>query len=98
MVFGFPCPGCGGTTSFAYFVRGDWRQAASSNLAGFGCALMSALMIPWSLASAVAGRTWGLRDPLTAAVWLLAILGGLSGIQWLMRVLTHEGFVNFPPL
>ena len=90
IVFGMPCPGCGGTTSFAYFVRGAWWQAASSNLAGFGCALMSALMIPWSLASAVSGRTWGLRDPLTAFVWLLAILASLSGLQWLARVFAYE--------
>lgn len=86
ILFGLRCPSCGSTTSFAYFVRGDWDSAVRSNAAAFGLALISALMIPWGAYSAWHGRAWRIEQPATACVWLLSAVVGLSVIQWAVRL------------
>jgi len=45
-VFGLPCPSCGMTTSFSYFVRGQWLSALRANAAGLLLALSCAVQIP----------------------------------------------------
>lgn len=84
--FGVPCPSCGGTTTFALFVRGRWSLAAASNPAAFGLALLSTLMIPWSLYSAAVGRTWRVPHPDLAALWVLGLFCAVSLGQWLVAL------------
>lgn len=78
-----PCPSCGGTTAFALFVRGRWMESARANVSAFGAAILSALMIPWSLYSSWIGRTWKLERPDLACLWILGVLGGIAMLQWL---------------
>ncbi|TWT83700.1 hypothetical protein CA13_51670 [Planctomycetes bacterium CA13] len=35
ILFGVRCPSCGMTTSWAYFMHGQWFQSAATNLGGF---------------------------------------------------------------
>jgi hypothetical protein len=46
-LFGVPCPTCGFTTSFAYFVRGNWLMSLYNQPAGFLTAVL-ALAVAWA--------------------------------------------------
>src|SRR5438876_11312825 len=48
-VTGHPCPSCGMTTSFAWFVRGRLDRSFQANPGGSLLALASAMLIPWLL-------------------------------------------------
>ncbi|MFV0443608.1 MAG: DUF2752 domain-containing protein [Planctomycetaceae bacterium] len=81
--FGIPCPSCGGTTAFALFVRGRWIESARANLSAFGAAILSAVLIPWSLYSSGIGHTWGIQRPDVAGLWILGVMGTIAILQWL---------------
>lgn len=80
--FGRPCPGCGMTTSFAHFVRGNWRASAQANPAGLWMAAGCLALIPWCVVSAIRGRWWGVDDPWPPAAVMAASWGGLSLLVW----------------
>lgn len=80
--FGRPCPGCGMTTSFAHFVRGEWRASAQANPAGLWMAAGCFALIPWCIVSAVRGRCWGVDDPWPTAAVIAASWGGSSLLVW----------------
>ena len=61
-VTGQPCPSCGMTTAFAWFVRGRFDRSWQANPVGSLLALTCLLLIPWLLAGVVRGRT-GLCGP-----------------------------------
>ena len=82
LIFSRPCPGCGMTTCFAHFVRGEFKAAAQANPAGLLLAIVSALMIPWSLMSAAQSRFWLIDDPMMAVTGLLVSVGGISLFSW----------------
>lgn len=86
LVFSKPCPGCGMTTCFAYFVRGDIVAAAQANSAGLLLAVVSVLMIPWSLVSAARGRLWFVDDPIPVCAGLLVALGATALALWSWRL------------
>lgn len=85
-LFGIPCPSCGMTTSFAHFVRGEFVPSLQANWVGTILATTCALMIPWATISVVLGRTWKIKDPIFAALVLLATICGLSLINWIFIV------------
>ncbi|MCX7409926.1 MAG: DUF2752 domain-containing protein [Planctomycetales bacterium] len=85
-LFSKPCPGCGMTTSFSHFVRGDLLTAGRVNPAGLLLAAVSALMIPWCLFSAVQGRLWCVDEPLPFFAYLVIALGGVSTALWAWRL------------
>ena len=87
-LFGKPCPGCGITTSFAHFVRGEWRSAAFANPAGLLLALNCAGLIPWCWWSASRGRMWMVDDPWPVAAWTLGGWGTVGLLVWIVRWLT----------
>lgn len=86
LVFSKPCPGCGMTTSFSYFARGHFVAAARANPAGLLLAVVSALMIPWCLFSAVQGRLWCVDEPLPFFAYLVIALGGVSTALWAWKL------------
>ncbi len=88
---GVRCPSCGMTTSFAYVVRGQLWSAARTNVAGGLLALVAIMLVPWSLASAVAGRTLGLRSPERAVVYAVTGLVATSVAGWAVRFLLMWG-------
>lgn len=87
LLFGIHCPGCGMTTCFAHFVRGQFVEATRANLAGVVLAMTSALLIPWCLYSAAIGRTWKVSDPVTAGGGLAIGLCGSTVVLWAVRVM-----------
>jgi hypothetical protein len=89
LLLGYPCPACGMTTSFAYFVRGHFVDAAQASLAGVVLAATCALMIPWCLFSAAIGRTWMVSDPVTFGAILAIVLCGLTVVLWAVRMIGY---------
>ncbi len=81
-----PCPGCGMTTAFANFVRGRFQAAARANPTGLLLAVVSALMIPWCLFSAVCGRLWCVDEPLSFFTYMVIALGSISTAMWVWRL------------
>ncbi len=74
---GLPCPSCGLTTSFAFFVRGDLKNSARANAVGTLLAVFCLALVPWCLASAWRGRYYLVRSvewPLLGAVLLFTVL------------------------
>jgi hypothetical protein len=84
-----PCPSCGGTTAFAEFVRGRWGRAIAANPAAFGLAIVSVVLIPWSLYSAAIGCTWRVSRPDLLLVWVLGTFLSVSFLQWLAVLLAR---------
>jgi hypothetical protein len=74
------------TTSFAHFVRGQFRQAAQSNPAGVVLAMISVLLIPWSLWSAYRGRLFLISDPVLFTFSLVISVAGISMFFWISRL------------
>lgn len=87
MIFGIPCPSCGGTTSFACFVRGQWLAAVRANAAAFSGALVCAWFVPWSLFSSFQGRLIRVQHPVQTLLWLLLSLSLIALLQWGVRLL-----------
>lgn len=86
------CPTCGMTTSFAWFARGNPRQAWRANPAGCLLAVGCGPAIVWLIAAALRGTPPGFRSlepPLFGAVLIVV---GLSIGFWLMRI------TGIPPL
>ena len=86
-LFGRPCPGCGMTTCFAHFVRGEFTKACRANIAGVVLAAVCVMLIPWCLWSAYRGRLWKVSDPVMFAGGLTLSLSGLAILLWIARVL-----------
>lgn len=95
---GLPCPTCGMTTSFAYFVRGQWLRAAYVQPAGFLLALgtvATAFMAGWTL---VRGRwpvlgLWRISPYRLFLGLLVILLGG-----WVFKIVTGlaDGSLPYP--
>lgn len=88
LLFGVPCPGCGMTTCFSHFVRGQFASAARANSAGLVLATVCALLVPWSVWSAIRGRLWMVTDPVAVAGLLIVTIGGLTVTLWVARVVS----------
>jgi hypothetical protein len=86
-LFGRHCPGCGMTTSFAYFVRGQFVEAVRANAAGTVLAAVCVLLIPWCLWSAFRGRLWMISDPAPVVAVLFVSLSSLIVLVWAARLI-----------
>ena len=85
-VTGTPCPTCGMTTAFAWFVRGGFDQSFRANPAGLFLAAGSLVLIPWLLAGAALGRPVGFRSLEWPMVVLVACTIALSLVSWTIRL------------
>lgn len=86
LMFSQPCPGCGMTTCFSHFVRGEFVAAGRSNPAGLVLAVLCVLMVPWSVVSAARGQTWLIEEPLSLLVFLVVAIGVLAVGTWLVAI------------
>lgn len=86
-LFSRPCPGCGMTTCFAFFVRGQFVEAVRANAAGVVLASVCLLLIPWCLWSAFRGRLWMVSDPVPVVATLFVSLSTLIILLWAIRML-----------
>jgi hypothetical protein len=79
---GRPCPSCGMTTSFAWFVRAQPVPSWRANPAGSLIAPTSFLLIPWLLFVAYRGRPWPFRTLEQPLVGLSVAVVALTLISW----------------
>lgn len=85
-LFGFPCPSCGMTTSFANFVRGRFLHAARANASGLLLAAVCAVQLPWIAVSVARGRLVGVDRPDRLALTVALSLGTVVLVEWLLRL------------
>ena len=89
-MFSRPCPGCGMTTSFSHFIRGEIYSATRANPAGVLLAMVCLLMIPWSLLSAAHGNLWLVDEPLMFLAAVVVAIGAVASIAWLMAIFQNS--------
>jgi len=75
------------TTSWAYYVRGQWVNSAYANLGGMALAMLSTVLVPWTLVSGVRGRWWGQPVGEKLAVAIAATLVAVNLMDWVIRLL-----------
>ena len=74
MLFGIRCPGCGMTTSWAYFTQGEWLASAQTNVAGFLLAWFSLAVTVIAVRSVVTGYPPSIRIQQVATLSGVAIM------------------------
>jgi hypothetical protein len=79
-----PCPSCGMTTSFAFWVRADLWNSLRANAVGTLMAAFFLALIPWNLASAARGRLIGVRSWERTLTGLVAAFLILLLVRWLI--------------
>ena len=85
-VFGVRCPSCGMTTSWSYFVRGQFGLAWSTNAGGACLAVLAALVGGWSMFVAVRGELRpSLRREYALAIGL--VVWTVTLVDWVSRLL-----------
>jgi hypothetical protein len=82
LITGLPCPSCGMTTSFALLVRGDFKNSLRANAVGTVLAVFCLLFIPWSLTSALRGRSLFLVSLEKAVTWIVIVFMALLLVRW----------------
>ncbi len=83
---GRPCPSCGMTTSFAWFVRGRPDRSWGANPAGALIAPTCLASIPWLLAASIRGRPAPFRSPEQPLVVVSVALVALTLLSWTARM------------
>ncbi len=86
-VTGRPCPTCGMTTAFAWFVRGRLDRTLRANLAGGFLAPASLALAAWCLASAGRGRSVGFRHVETPLVAYVIAASAVTALSWTIRMI-----------
>jgi len=88
---GFPCPGCGITTSISLLLHGDLRASLATQPFGLIATLLLAAFAAWGPLAALAGRDLG-RDlsRLRLGPWGAA-LGALLAAAWAYKIVAVVG-------
>jgi hypothetical protein len=82
LITGVPCPSCGMTTSFALLMHGDVVNSLRANAVGTFLALFCLVLIPWSLASALVRRYFGIVSVDRALMWCVMVFVVLLLTRW----------------
>jgi hypothetical protein len=82
---GRPCPTCGKTTAFAWFVRGRLFRSWGANPAGLLAACFGVFLIPWLVGCAAVGRPLGVRSPGETLMALAVVASALTVLAWFVR-------------
>jgi hypothetical protein len=85
VMFGIRCPGCGMTTSWAHFTRGQMASSFRVNAGGFLLACFSMLLAFLAMRTGFSGQMPSLRTQQTttfAAVGIAAV----TLLDWIMRL------------
>lgn len=83
-----PCPSCGLTTSFSYFVRGNWLRCIAANPLGLPLALVTMLLTAVAAVAFVfRWRLWAMLRRYKPEKWF-AILGVSAVLNWIVRVVS----------
>ena len=86
LLMGIRCPGCGMTTSWAHFTRGQWRASAETSVGGFLFAILAAWVAWLAIRTTLTAQ---IPQPWTQQVTLVAAAGifAVSLLQWIQRLL-----------
>jgi hypothetical protein len=87
LLFGIRCPGCGMTTSWAHFTRGNWTQSIQASGGGFLLAVLAVWVSGLGVRSTLTARPPGERTLNWLAVAAVAT-GAVTLLQWLERIFT----------
>ena len=87
---GVNCPHCGLTTSFSWFVRGQFYNSMKANPAGLILASASIAILIWAIVVTVSGTFVVTHEPgrdfmVGFGIWVL-----LSIVIWLFRVFLKQ--------
>lgn len=85
LLFGFRCPGCGMTTSWAHFVRGQFAESVRVNIGGFLLAVFSLVVAFFALRTFWTAGLPSVRIQQAATLTLIAI-ALVTGVDWLTRL------------
>ncbi|MFN3161302.1 MAG: DUF2752 domain-containing protein [Rubinisphaera brasiliensis] len=85
LLFGIPCPSCGMTTSFAWYVRGQLMPAWQANPAGLYLAIACTLLIPWLMWMAIRPRLLTYRTFERMSLILFGPFLLFALVQWAVR-------------
>lgn len=85
VISGIRCPACGMTTSWSYFVRGDWLASMSTNAGGF---LLALLCVAMMVCAAQVVRCGRLPSPRVQTSLTMAGVGILAVtlVDWIIRL------------
>lgn len=86
LLLGIRCPGCGMTTSWAHFTRGNWGASVETSVGGFLFAMLAAWIAFLGIRTTLSGqmpRSWTQQITLIAAAGIFAV----ALLQWLQRLL-----------
>jgi hypothetical protein len=73
------------TTSWSHAMRGQWRQALSSNAGGSLLAVAAAIAAAWCLISAISGR-WLVAHSERILAVLALLIAAVTLADWAMRL------------
>jgi hypothetical protein len=85
-VTGHPCPSCGMTTAFAWFVRGRFARSWNVNPAGMVLASACSGLVPWLIAGAALGKTPGFRSMEAPLIGVVVATVAVSLVSWTIRL------------
>ena len=85
VIFGVRCPSCGMTTSWAYFMNGQWADSFQVNSGGFLLALLSIAFASCALKSTWTGQLPAINSQRLMAVSLLAV-AAVTLVDWILRL------------
>ena len=86
LMFGIRCPGCGMTTSWAHFTRGDWRASITTSVGGFLFALFAIWIAFLGTRTALTAQAPGPGIQIAIASTAAGIFA-VALLQWAYRLL-----------
>ena len=86
VLFGIRCPGCGMTTSWAHFTRGQFAQSARVNSGGFLLAIFSIIVAFLALRTSWSAELPSVRTQQYVTLTLVSI-ALVTFMDWAMRLI-----------
>ncbi|KAA1261926.1 hypothetical protein LF1_44870 [Rubripirellula obstinata] len=86
MMFNIRCPGCGMTTSWSHFARGQWISSVQSNLGGFLLAILTVSAAPILLKAAWISTPPSVKTQ-NAMVLALVAVAVVAVADWAWRLI-----------
>ena len=87
VMFGIRCPGCGMTTSWSHFTRGQWMQSLQSNVGGFLFAIVALIVIWLSARTLNSGQLPSYRTQQWFTYLLLGVIA-ITLLEWIGRLVS----------
>ena len=88
---GFPCPGCGVTTSFSYLVHGDWKQAVVTQPFGVLLAIGAVSIFAWAMIETLGGRDAWVDFRRFVRPWMYVGVGVAMLAAWAYKIAALRG-------